>query len=110
MGGTIDYESIEGEGSTFWFETPIGSVDHDEPPAPGRSAALLCADDRGREAALGVLAYCGFEPADPDAADLIFVDIEIAKSRPEFSRMKAPGRIILFGLMAASRPRRAMPR
>ena len=98
MGGTIDYESIEGEGSTFWFETPIGFVDRDEPPAPGRSAALLCADDRGRAAALGVLAHCGFEPADPDAADLIFVDIEIAKSRPEFLRTKTPGRIILFGL------------
>jgi PAS domain S-box-containing protein len=104
MGGSIDYASVDGEGSTFWFETPIGSVNRDELPSPRRSAALLCADDRGREAALGVLAFCGFEPADPDAADLIFVDIELAKSRPDFLRTKAPGRIILFGLAGGVAP------
>jgi PAS domain S-box-containing protein len=75
MGGKIDFESLEGRGSTFWFETPVGRAEEVEAPADKtRRAALICSPARGRKAALDVLAYCGFQIVESADADLIFVE------------------------------------
>lgn len=42
MGGTIGFDSIEGEGATFWIELPLHAAG--EPAAPDSSLAVIAAD------------------------------------------------------------------
>jgi len=84
LGGEIDFESREGRGSAFWFETPVGRAEELEAPTDEtRRAALICSPGRGRKAALDVLAYCGFQIVEPADADLIFMEAAEASSAGE---------------------------
>jgi CheY-like chemotaxis protein len=82
MGGTIDFESQEGRGSLFWFEIPVGPAasapPRQEERQEGRKVALVCSEQRGRDSSEHILAQCGFEPVDPGAAEIVFVDAEQA--------------------------------
>ena len=101
MGGAIDFESREGVGSTFWFETPVGPVDVADAksePAARRRAALLCRAARGRKSALDVLAYCGFDAVEPAAAELVFVDFAEAGSASVAPPIGASKPVIVFGV------------
>jgi signal transduction histidine kinase/ligand-binding sensor domain-containing protein/CheY-like chemotaxis protein len=64
MGGTIGASSIEGQGSTFWFNLPLPVV-AESAPALRRSGRLLVVDDneRSREAMADQLRHAGFEVA-----------------------------------------------
>ena len=124
MGGTIDFESREGVGSTFWFETPIGCADEAKAGTGGdvrRVAALLCGVERGRVAAQDVLAYCGFDLAEPERAALIFVDT--AETTPPDAgappkpilvfgggraQFHAPDAVLIGGALTPGRIRRAV--
>ena len=100
MGGVIDFQSREGVGSTFWFETPVGRVDAaDMPPetTERRHVALLCSPERGRKSALNVLAFCGFEIVEPEAADLIVAHATEGEASLAQTRTGAAKIIVAFG-------------
>ncbi|MGH9265904.1 MAG: PAS domain S-box protein [Acidimicrobiales bacterium] len=63
MGGTLDFESRVGEGSTFWFDIPLPAVAHVDEPAPlpaapvqdaPPAARVLLADDAHINRLVGV--------------------------------------------------------
>ena len=60
-----------------------------------RRAALLCSPERGQKSALDVLAYCGFEIAEQEDADLIFMDAAEAPIRRETNASK---QVLVFGV------------
>ncbi|WP_294539874.1 ATP-binding protein [uncultured Rhodoblastus sp.] len=98
MGGQIDFESPEGGGSLFWFETPVGAGAPAAPATQCRKAALICAPERGRACAEHVLAQCGFESVDPSAAEIVFVEAEQAGAASVRTLRENGKTLFVFGI------------
>jgi len=98
MGGKIDFDSQEGQGSVFWFETPIGPLTAAPRPKQQRSIALFCSAERDREAAEHILTQCGFELVDPQAAALAVADAEQAETAAVRSLVASGKTLIVFGV------------
>jgi two-component system, sensor histidine kinase and response regulator len=97
MGGEIDFESQEGRGSLFWFETPVGAAASAPPLEERRKVALFCSEERGRDSAEHILAQCGFEPVDPSAAEIVFVDADQAGADSIRALAESGKTIVIFG-------------
>jgi signal transduction histidine kinase/CheY-like chemotaxis protein len=98
MGGIIDFESWEGSGSRFWFETPVGAGASAPPAKQTQKVALICSVERGRDSAEHILEHCGFEPVDPSAAEIVFVDAEQAAAAPVQALAESGKTILVFAL------------
>jgi PAS domain S-box-containing protein len=76
MGGKTGVESVEGQGSVFWFTAHFAAVTDAPPPryaAPAslRGSRVLVVDDNAtnRKVLMGQLLLCGVEPMSASSAD-----------------------------------------
>jgi PAS domain S-box-containing protein len=76
MGGEVGVSSTEGEGSTFWFTTQLGSPlqatkARAAPPVELRGQRILIVDDNltNRKVLMGQLSLCGMDPLCASSAD-----------------------------------------
>jgi two-component system sensor histidine kinase/response regulator len=76
MGGETGVDSIEGEGSVFWFTARFASVAGSSqppycPPTPIKGRRVLVVDDNAtnRKVLMGQLLLCGVEPMSAASAD-----------------------------------------
>ena len=97
MGGKIDFESQQGCGSLFWFETPVGPAASEPPATERRKGALLCSAERGRDSAEHILAGAGFDPVDLSEAEIVFVDAEQAGGNSVRALAESGKRVVVFG-------------
>ena len=72
MGGQIEVESREGEGSTFWFDLPLKEA-HWEPFSPlgAEDVVILVESDRRRHAVEELLTHWGLRPAQEGSLYLV---------------------------------------
>lgn len=81
MGGSLKVESVEGKGTRFIFELPLGYLDNEEIEAPsyaGSKALLLESHPLAQVAEREALEMLGFEVTVCDAPDTVLSELAIA--------------------------------
>ena len=106
LGGEIGVESVQGRGSLFWFEAPVGVAISHKSTAPVllvRARLYSEAADR-RDAAISVLRAAGVRVVsnESDSTELTFVDADDLDAVHAFGQLRADLslRVYVFGLEA----------